>query len=334
MGVPEREPNSIPYNRTFFLYPPVNIADAKGNSLPMVYICSVLAAGVGETFTYPLDNIKTHLHIQGEASSQIGTTGKRAGALEIAANIFRVGGIPGLYSGFIPMMIRHSIYSGIRLISYDYLRSQFKTVHPDGKVTVSLGKSILASALAGAIGACMSNFADIVKVQKQVEMRRRVLGLEPIFPGVPRAFYNIVAQGGVKGLFKGLSPNILRAVTISIGEISGYDITKRFLLNRLDFPDNFLTHTVASLNAGFLATILSTPADVMKSRIMNQPVDGSGKGTLYKGLVDCLVQTVSKEGPLALYKGVIPLGCRMGPYALLFWLSFEKFRVFFGGTSY
>lgn len=35
------------------------------------------------------------------------------------------------------------------------------------------------------------------------------------------------------------------------------------------------------------------------------------RGLFYKGSVDCLVQTVNKEGFMALYKGFVPIWSRM-----------------------
>ena len=79
---------------------------------------------------------------------------------------------------------------------------------------------------------------------------------------------------------------------------------------------------------------MGTPADVVKARIMNQPVDSSGRGRLYKNAIDCFMKTVHNEGAFALYKGFVPCWLRMAPWSLTFWLSFEKIRKFFGAKSW
>jgi hypothetical protein len=44
--------------------------------------------------------------------------------------------------------------------------------------------------------------------------------------------------------------------------------------------------------AGLVAATFGTPADVIKTRVMNQPTDPmSGRGLYYTGAVDCLKQT-------------------------------------------
>lgn len=42
------------------------------------------------------------------------------------------------------------------------------------------------------------------------------------------------------------------------------------------------------------------------------------------GPLDCAIKTVRSEGPLALYKGFAPAYMRLGPWQLVFFLSFEQ----------
>ena len=49
---------------------------------------------------------------------------------------------------------------------------------------------------------------------------------------------------------------------------------------------------LSSICSGLVASSLGTPADVMKTRMMNQPYR-NGRGVYYKSTLDCLVQTVS-----------------------------------------
>ena len=79
---------------------------------------------------------------------------------------------------------------------------------------------------------------------------------------------------------------------------------------------------------------MGAPADVIKTRIMNQPTDEHGRGTLYRGTVDCLQQTVRNEGFGALYKGWLPTWMRMAPWSLVFFLSFEQLRRVAGLSSF
>lgn len=86
--------------------------------------------------------------------------------------------------------------------------------------------------------------------------------------------------------------------------------------------------------AGFMGAFLATPADVVKSRIMNQPTDEKGRPLHYKGAIDCMSKLVREEGFLAMYKGFVPFWLRVGPWAMVFWTTFEQIRRFRGTESF
>jgi solute carrier family 25 uncoupling protein 27 len=69
--------------------------------------------------------------------------------------------------------------------------------------------------------------------------------------------------------------------------------------------DDMRCHLLSAFCSGFVASLCSTPADVAKSRIMNQKRTPDGS-VLYKGTFHCWATTVNEEGFLALYKGFFP----------------------------
>lgn len=102
----------------------------------------------------------------------------------------------------------------------------------------------------------------------------------------------------------------------------------------LNMPDNLLIQFLGAMIAGLAGAVLSTPADVVKSRMMNQPVDKAGRGLHYRGTMNCFTKLVQQEGFLAMYKGFLPYWLRVGPWALIFWLSFEQIRSLHGDAGY
>lgn len=68
---------------------------------------------------------------------------------------------------------------------------------------------------------------------------------------------------------------------------------------------------ICSSCSGLVAASLSTPADVVKTRVMNQPIGKDGRGLLYKSSIDCLLKSVRQEGFFSLYKGFLPIWARM-----------------------
>lgn len=105
-------------------------------------------------------------------------------------------------------------------------------------------------------------------------------GGPPRYHGIVDAFRTIVKTEGFRGLYKGVSPTTQRAAIVAAVELSSYDECKLLLLRYTNWTDgDKKTHFAASLMAGFLATVASSPTDVIKSRVMNQPVGPDGRGT-------------------------------------------------------
>merc|ERR1712100_217735 len=120
----------------------------------------------------------------------------------------------------------------------------------------------------------------------------------------------IKAAEGMGGFYAGCWPAIQRAALVNLGELTTYDTAKKNIV--VYTGDNLKCHLLSAICSGFVASLCSTPADVAKSRIMNQAklADGSVQ---YTGTLDCWVKTVRAEGFLALYKGFMPGWLRLGP---------------------
>ncbi|XP_025114432.1 mitochondrial uncoupling protein 4-like isoform X2 [Pomacea canaliculata] len=299
------------------------------------YALSAAAACVAETVTYPLDLTKTRLQIQGEKDhthyhAQRAATAHR-GMLATAAGIVREEGLKKLWQGVTPALYRHVVYSGCRMSFYEILRDSVFKKNPDGSFPV--WKASVSGLLAGAMGQFVASPTDLVKVQMQMEGRRRLEGKPPRVKTTGHAFRKILAEAGVRGLWSGWIPNVQRAALVNLGDLATYDTTKHFILRNTSLKDNYVTHTLSSVCSGLVAALMGTPSDVIKTRIMNQPTK-DGKGLLYRGSVDCLVKTVKQEGFLALYKGLLPIWTRMAPWSLVFWLSYEEIRKLTGTSSF
>ena len=84
---------------------------------------------------------------------------------------------------------------------------------------------------------------------------------------------------------------------VNVGEVVAYDIIKDLILQAQLLPDGVPCHLVSGAGAGFCATVVASPVDVVKTRYMNsQPGD-------YRGVVHCAYK-VWKEGRfMGFYKG-------------------------------
>ncbi|KAJ4843955.1 Mitochondrial uncoupling protein 3 [Turnera subulata] len=328
-----------------------------------------LSAMVAETATFPIDLTKTRLQLQRQLhSSSSSPSAPPTNAFRVASEILRQQGTSGLYRGLSPAIIRHLFYTPIRVVGYENLRN---FVVDDASASVSVPAKALLGGTSGVIAqqnvpclkAILEKFstrnsnsvlekpykfyilsdtfewkvvaspADLVKVRMQADSRLVSQGLQPRYSGPFDALNKIICAEGIGGLWKGVFPNIQRAFLVNMGELACYDHAKHFVIRNKISADNIYAHTLASIISGLCSTALSCPADVVKTRMMNQGASNAGK-VIYKSSYDCLVKTVRVEGLRALWKGFFPTWARLGPWQFVFWVSYEKFRQASGFSSF
>jgi solute carrier family 25 uncoupling protein 27 len=273
------------------------------------------AAMLAESATFPIDMTKTRMQLFGQ-----GTTNKaRAGFFETMKNTVKGEGIGGLYTGISPAVIRHIPYTGSRIGLYEFLRGFFIV---EGEKPGFLTRLCLGFASGGTAQA-IAVPCDLVKVRMMGDGLRVLKGeiAAPRYTGFVDAISKITKETGVKGLYAGSIPAVQRAAFVNLGELATYDSAKDMWLRTGWVEDNIYCHVLSAVCSGFFASLCSTPFDVAKTRIMNQ-----GKEKIYSGTFDCLRKTATAEGPLALYKGFLPGWGRLGPWQLVFWVSYEQLR--------
>lgn len=115
---------------------------------------------------------------------------------------------------------------------------------------------------------------------------------------------------GLKGLYKGAAICAARDVPFSMIYFPTFAALKEFLQNPIDGSPSPLALFLAGLLAGIPAAYFVTPADVIKTRIQ---VDAREGEDVYDDALDCLIKTVDKEGPGALFKGATQRVLRSAP---------------------
>lgn len=111
-----------------------------------------------------------------------------------------------------------------------------------------------------------------------------------------------------------------RNAVINAAELATYDETKSFIMRNNILGDNIACHFVCSAWAGFVATVVGSPVDVIKTRMM------SAKPGDYKGVVDCAVSTFKKEGVAAFYNGFAANASRIVSWNIVMFMSLAQVR--------
>jgi len=219
-----------------------------------------------------------------------------------------------MYNGLKPALLRHCIYTISRINLYENLRD---TLCKETKENKKFAKKYVLGGLSGGIAQFISSPFDLLKIRyitnSNLSQRTTIL----------RTVREMVNDTGIRGLWRGATPNVSRAVLVNFGELATYEQAKYTIQNYLQIPNSTPLHVMSSICSGFVSSCLCTPADVIKSRMMqtNSP---------YKGIGDCITKTVIEEGFISLYKGFYPIWFRLAPWQLTFWVSYEKLRMISG----
>jgi hypothetical protein len=109
---------------------------------------------------------------------------------------------------------------------------------------------------------------------------------------------------GISGFYRGVDVNVMRAIVLNATNMGVYDIAKGKVVDSTGWSrKDPRTAFFSSFLAGFFMTCTVAPFDRVRTKLMNQPTNQK----IYSGMTDCLVQTVSNEGPLSLWRGFIPM---------------------------
>jgi len=271
----------------------------------------VVAGGVGATAVYPIDLVKTRLQNQRSSGSYVGELMYR-NSKDCFTKVVRHEGVRGLYRGLIPQLVGVGPEKAIKLTMNDFVRDQLRR---DGKVPL-LGE-IIAGATAGGCQVVFTNPLEIVKIRLQIAgeiaTQKRV------------GAATVIKELGFIGLYKGARACLLRDIPFSAIYFPAYAHAKQFLAGQ-DEHVSPLRILLAATMAGVPAASLTTPADVIKTRLQ---VKGQEGQTVYKGVIDCARKVFAEEGFSAFWKGAPARVMRSSPQFGITLLTYELLQRFF-----
>jgi len=279
------------------------MSDAKSR-----FAASAAAALVAETSTLPTDVAKTRLQVQ---STTAGSGPRYTGFVDCLRRTAAEEGPLALWKGLVPALIRQVCYTSMSLVIYEPIRDLYRSALQGGsECAPSYSVRLAAGGTAGACAITIFNPTEVLKTQMQASS------------GGPVRMGDVVARvwqrDGLLGFWAGVRPNVARTFLVNAAELGTYDEAKAQLRPLLG--DGVLSHVGASGAAGFTSACVSTPADVVKTRLMN----AAGGEQQYRGMLHAGYRILLDEGPTALYKGFLPICTRKLVWCGVFFVTYEK----------
>lgn len=175
------------------------------------------------TVVSPIELVRTKMQAQRQTYAQI---------MQFVRNVIALQGIWGLWRGLRPTILRDVPFSGIYWPIYEYLK-----LNLGNRSQPSFSRSFLAGVLAGSVAAVVTTPFDVVKTHEQVEFGERVIFTDSPArdlgrrPGTYSRLTAIYRTHGVRGLFAGCGPRLLKVAPACAIMISTFEYSKSFFFH-------------------------------------------------------------------------------------------------------
>ncbi|KAM5556108.1 hypothetical protein ABKV19_023808 [Rosa sericea] len=271
--------------------PPVEI---PAGSVLRSALAGGLACALSTSLLHPVDTIKTRV----QASSLTFP--------EIISKLPQIG-VRGLYRGSVPAILGQFSSHGLRTGIFEASKLVLINVAP---TLPDIQVQSLASF-------CSTLLGTAVRIPCEVLKQRCQAGL---FDNVGQALVGTWHQDGLKGFFRGTGATLCREVPFYVAGMGLYAESKKVAQQVLGRElEPWETIVVGALSGG-LAAVVTTPFDVMKTRMMTAP---QGRPISMSIVAYSILR---HEGPLGLFKGAVPRFFWIAPLGAMNFAGYELAR--------
>jgi solute carrier family 25 carnitine/acylcarnitine transporter 20/29 len=202
---------------------PKNAKEGELLSVPRVFVAGCITGVATTAITVPVELVKARLQIQ--YARPAGTPALYDGMIDCARKVFAKEGMRGLFRGTVATLWRDVPGSGVWFAAYEIVR---RSALKEGQKLSDLSPlwSLFAGGMAGVCNWLAVFPIDVIKSRIQTsESGRYLAGTR----GMIQCGRDLVAEGGTRALFKGLSPALVRSFPANAACFLAVDLAMRFL---------------------------------------------------------------------------------------------------------
>lgn len=268
-----------------------------------------LLAGAVAGFTvdailFPLDTLKTRLQMSARDPAT-----SRA--------LFR-----GIYNGFTPAVAASAPAAAAFFGTYDYVKRVLAAAASKEDAARWAPVHHMLAAAAGDIS------SSTVRVPFEVVKQRLQSGMHKSTTEAVRAIF---AKQGLPGFFTGYGSLVLRELPFDAIQFPLYEYLKsRWARRSKSGKLQTWQQSLCGSAAGAVAAAVTTPLDVVKTRLMTQGAGSAAAGQeaalKYKGIIDGIKKIAREEGPATLFSGIVPRVIWISAGGAIFFGSYEMAR--------
>lgn len=272
---------------------------------------------VSAILTCPFDVVKTRLQIAPSASHSRITQQVFSGTLDAFIKIIRNEGILTLWRGLAPTLVMTIPNAAIYFNTYEALKNQITRIGFPYPTAIPLVSGALARIVA------VTTLAPLEFIRTNSQARHK-----------DRAILSFVRKTGVRGLWLGVGATLSRDVPFSAVYWTCYEFFKHQIKPAMPqtTTGSFLTSFFSGAFSGMLSAILTTPIDLVKTRVQTGG-DSKSIGPKRKPTARDIVRIIYREeGMKGFMRGWVPRASKVGPACAIMISSYEIIKTL--GTPY
>jgi len=264
------------------------------NPVMKAFLAGSLSGTCSTLLFQPLDLVKTRLQQQpGEA---------RLSMLRMVGLVVGEESLAGLWRGVVPSLTKTVPGVGLYFSSMHYMKTSLYEGRPSHLQSIIIGCS--ARTVAGSV------MIPFTVIKTRFESRRYN------YSSVTEALRSILRAEGVRGLTLGLVPTLARDVPFSGLYLMFYEHLKTITPQEMKEQQPSTVHFLSGMLAGVLASLVTQPADVIKTQLQLR--------TQGKGVVTTAAEILRQQGLAGFTTGFVPRALRRTLMAALAWTVYEK----------
>jgi solute carrier family 25 S-adenosylmethionine transporter 26 len=193
---------------------------------------------------FPLDTIKTRI--------QATIKGQDSNFLQKSENISK-------YTGLRTQIFASFPSAAAFFSTYDL--TKYLLIH---KLNANPKYEILCHMLAAVFGE-----ASAVLIRNPFELIKQNMQIGK-YKTVKEALINIIQENGIRGIYRGYLITVFREIPFGVIQYPLYEIFKKTKKGKISENLSLLDYSICGAKSGGIAAFLTTPIDVIKTRIMTQ----------------------------------------------------------------
>ena len=270
------------------------------------------SAGVMEHLAmFPVDTIKTNMQVAPSYAAAPSSS-----IVQMTRLIIREQGVTRLYRGVTAVVVGAIPSHAANYAVYEFFKKKFGGDQP--------GHHLLANAAAGSLATCAHDAVitplDVVKQRLQVVDSR--------YTGVMQCVRQMMKQEGLAAFYASYPTTLLMNLPFMAVHFAGYEAFK-LLLTPADQPDShhIVQELLAGAMTGALAGFVSTPLDVVKTRIQTQVmVTGEAGAVPAKSALQVVRSIWRAQGVRGFMRGASARVLYFMPSAAICWTTYETVK--------